>query len=52
MSSIAALLKNNPDSYESTKIRDLWYNFLIDQFHDVLPGTCIGMVYEDIKEKE
>ena len=21
-------------------IKNMWYTFLIDQFHDVLPGTC------------
>ena len=22
------------------QIKEMWYTFLIDQFHDVLPGTC------------
>jgi len=28
----------------------MWNTLLIDQFHDVLPGTSIGLVYEDTRE--
>ena len=28
-------------------IRSLWKDLLLNQFHDVLPGSAIGMVYED-----
>ena len=28
----------------------MWKLVLLDQFHDVIPGTWIGMVYEDTKE--
>lgn len=35
--------------YQNEHIRELWRTFLIDQFHDVLPGTCIGLVYEDTR---
>ncbi len=29
---------------------DIWHTFLIDQFHDVLPGTCIGLTYVDTRQ--
>lgn len=32
--------------YPSKEINDLWENILLCQFHDVLPGTCIEMVYK------
>lgn len=48
ISTYAALIDND-FHYDVEMIRELWHIFLIDQFHDVLPGTCIGMVYEDIK---
>lgn len=31
--------------YPSKEIHDLWENIALCQFHDVLPGSCIGMVY-------
>lgn len=30
-------------------IKEMWYTFLIDQFHDVLPGTCTFMTVEDTR---
>lgn len=37
-----------PDSYKypSKQINELWENVLLCQFHDVLPGSCIEMVYK------
>lgn len=32
--------------YPVQEINDLWENILLCQFHDVLPGTCIEMVYK------
>lgn len=46
ISSYAALLEKE-FNYPVEEIREMWHLFLIDQFHDVLPGTCIGMVYDD-----
>ncbi len=42
---------NDPEGfkYEAKEIRDMWQTFLIDQFHDVLPGTCIGLTYIDTR---
>ncbi|KZV87865.1 glycoside hydrolase family 38 protein [Exidia glandulosa HHB12029] len=34
-------------SYPKTKIDDSWEKVLLNQFHDVLPGSAIGMVYDD-----
>ena len=28
----------------------MWKLVLLDQFHDVIPGTSIGLVYNDTKE--
>jgi alpha-mannosidase len=28
----------------------MWYTFLIDQFHDVLPGTCTYLTVDDTRE--
>lgn len=33
-------------SYPVNKINNLWENVLLCQFHDVLPGSCIEMVYK------
>ncbi|CAI5759342.1 unnamed protein product [Candida verbasci] len=33
--------------YPSKELRILWENLCLCQFHDVLPGSCIGMVYYD-----
>ncbi|MDG2404241.1 MAG: glycoside hydrolase family 38 C-terminal domain-containing protein, partial [Paracoccaceae bacterium] len=33
--------------YPRAAIRDLWDIVLINQFHDILPGTSIASVYED-----
>ncbi|KAM0747907.1 alpha-mannosidase [Meredithblackwellia eburnea MCA 4105] len=34
-------------SYPKDKIDPLWENVLLNQFHDVLPGSGIGMIYVD-----
>lgn len=33
--------------YPSKDIQSLWEDIALCQFHDVLPGSCIGMVYYD-----
>lgn len=33
--------------YPRNTITELWEDVALCQFHDVLPGSCIGMVYED-----
>ncbi|ORX62481.1 hypothetical protein BCR32DRAFT_251720 [Anaeromyces robustus] len=33
--------------YPKDEIEELWKDILLNQFHDVLPGSSIGMVYDD-----
>jgi alpha-mannosidase len=35
--------------YPKKDIDDIWENVLLCQFHDVLPGSSIEMVYEDAR---
>lgn len=42
------LLKENEDNpYPKEKIRELYKKFLVNQFHDILPGSHITPVYND-----
>ncbi len=34
-------------AYPKEKLERLWKTILLNQFHDILPGTSIGFVYED-----
>lgn len=45
VSAAAGLLTGDP-SYP-TELRSIWQDTLLMQFHDILPGSSIGMVYED-----
>ncbi len=40
---------NQEDRYPRTEIKSLWEKILLNQFHDVLPGSSIRQVYEDCK---
>lgn len=42
-----ASIHNSDYEYPKAKIDDLWEPFLKCQFHDVLPGSSIRLVYED-----
>jgi alpha-mannosidase len=44
-SSIAAMLGQQP--YPQTQLETAWKQVLLNQFHDILPGTSIREVYED-----
>lgn len=33
--------------YQGAELKDGWKKILLNQFHDILPGTCIGEVYEE-----
>lgn len=48
---LATLLSVKTDyKYPTKDIHDLWEDIALCQFHDVLPGSCIGMVYyEEVK---
>ncbi|XP_048724339.2 alpha-mannosidase 2C1 isoform X1 [Caretta caretta] len=42
-----ALTHKNTFQYPSIKLQHLWRLLLLNQFHDVLPGSCIQLVVED-----
>uniref|UniRef100_A0A674K851 Alpha-mannosidase 2C1 n=1 Tax=Terrapene triunguis TaxID=2587831 RepID=A0A674K851_9SAUR len=42
-----ALTQKNTFQYPSIKLQHLWRLLLLNQFHDVLPGSCIQLVVED-----
>ena len=42
---------NNPEyAYPRTELDRLWKLLLLNQFHDVLPGSSINAVYKDALE--
>lgn len=47
-SSIASLSKGQ--EYPEKKLNKLWKGVLFNQFHDILPGSSIGRVYEEALE--
>uniref|UniRef100_A0A8C5QTT5 alpha-mannosidase n=1 Tax=Leptobrachium leishanense TaxID=445787 RepID=A0A8C5QTT5_9ANUR len=42
-----ALALNSIFTYPAAKLQHLWRLLLLNQFHDVLPGSCIEQVVED-----
>ncbi|MCI1787383.1 MAG: glycosyl hydrolase-related protein [Actinomyces sp.] len=38
-------------SYPYDRLADLWRTVLLGQFHDILPGSAIGWVYDEFKQK-
>lgn len=44
-----ASLKNSNYSYPTKEIDELWEKVCLNQFHDVLPGSGIEMIYEDAR---
>eukprot|EP01080_Neovahlkampfia_damariscottae_P006740 gene6740-10905_t len=40
----------NLEKYPTKELTKLWKLLLLNQFHDVLPGSSIGLVYEDTKK--
>ncbi|XP_077372933.1 alpha-mannosidase 2C1 isoform X1 [Festucalex cinctus] len=47
MASSLAMCHNKTFQYPVVKLRELWRLLLLNQFHDVVPGSCIEMVVED-----
>ncbi|XP_053397678.1 alpha-mannosidase 2C1-like isoform X2 [Mercenaria mercenaria] len=47
LSSIAMVTHAKDEVYPHEELIRLWKLLLLNQFHDVLPGSSIGMVYED-----
>lgn len=52
LATLATLFKTGSSSfvYPKATIDDCWEKVLLNQFHDVLPGSAIGMVYEDAEQ--
>ncbi|KAH7908394.1 glycoside hydrolase family 38 protein [Hygrophoropsis aurantiaca] len=52
IATLATLFKSADRAYTYPKktIDDSWEKVLLNQFHDVLPGSAIGMVYEDAEQ--
>ncbi|RPI77981.1 MAG: alpha-mannosidase, partial [Chloroflexi bacterium] len=49
LSSMAGVLAVS-DSYPLDELRRGWEKILLNQFHDILPGSSIGQVYEDTRK--
>uniref|UniRef100_A0A8C9VGB2 alpha-mannosidase n=1 Tax=Scleropages formosus TaxID=113540 RepID=A0A8C9VGB2_SCLFO len=47
VASSLALCRNSAFQYPSSRLQELWRLLLLNQFHDVLPGSCIEMVVQD-----
>ena len=45
----ASVRRGTPYPYE--RLSNLWRTVLLGQFHDILPGSAIGWVYDEFKEK-
>ncbi|KAH8115672.1 glycoside hydrolase family 38 protein [Phellopilus nigrolimitatus] len=50
VATLASTLSLRKYDYPKQRIDDAWEKILLCQFHDVLPGSCIGMVYEDAEK--
>ncbi|SMQ62990.1 alpha-mannosidase [Devosia lucknowensis] len=44
---LAVLASQHGIAYPKDTLERLWKTVLLNQFHDILPGTSIGFVYED-----
>ncbi|XP_022046125.2 alpha-mannosidase 2C1 isoform X1 [Acanthochromis polyacanthus] len=47
IASSLALCRDRTFLYPVDKLQELWRLLLLNQFHDVIPGSCIEMVVED-----
>ncbi|XP_072242006.1 alpha-mannosidase 2C1 isoform X2 [Leuresthes tenuis] len=47
IASSLAFSRDRAFQYPQEKLQRLWRLLLLNQFHDVIPGSCIGMVVED-----
>ncbi|KAA1467023.1 hypothetical protein DENSPDRAFT_876986 [Dentipellis sp. KUC8613] len=50
VATLASLFKKEDYEYPIERINDNWEKVLLNQFHDVLPGSAIGMVYDDAEK--
>lgn len=44
---LACMVEDFPRSYPSAKLEELWKLVLLNQFHDIIPGSSVTDVYED-----
>ena len=44
---LCAVAAMNGEAYPAEKLRECWKKVLVNQFHDILPGSHIHPVYED-----
>lgn len=47
---ISSASKNRAFKYPAADIDELWKLILLNQFHDILPGSSITLVYDDAKK--
>ncbi len=47
---LASLAAMQGKKYPTHKIRELWERILLNQFHDILPGSSVAKVYEDCEQ--
>lgn len=45
----AAALLTPPEAYPHAKLRKTWETLLLNQFHDIIPGSSIAWVYDDAR---
>ncbi|MHA2289781.1 MAG: alpha-mannosidase, partial [Promethearchaeota archaeon] len=50
LSSIISILRNDKNQKLTENLEQIWKTVLKNQFHDILPGTSIPEVYDDIYE--
>ncbi|KAJ4488346.1 glycosyl hydrolases family 38 N-terminal domain-containing protein [Lentinula aciculospora] len=50
VATLASIVKTSEYTYPKGEIDECWEKVLLNQFHDVLPGSAIGMVYEDAEK--
>ncbi|KAJ7846613.1 glycoside hydrolase family 38 protein [Mycena olivaceomarginata] len=50
VATLASLTGKKKYVYPKQTLNDAWEKVLLNQFHDVLPGSAIGMVYDDAEK--
>ncbi|KAJ7643881.1 glycoside hydrolase family 38 protein [Roridomyces roridus] len=50
VATLASLIGGKKYVYPKQSLNDCWEKVLLNQFHDVLPGSAIGMVYDDAEK--
>lgn len=50
MEFLSSLALGHGLKYDLARAEELWKDLLLHQFHDILPGSCIGKVYEEAQE--